>query len=225
MNKLTGIIFDFNGTLFWDGSLHETAWNKMAIKLTGKKLSDSELAHHMHGKTNRSIIEYILGHKVSENEKHEIANEKEALYRQACLENKEIFKFADGVEKFLNTLHNRNIPMGIATSSDKDNVDFFIEHFQLFKWFSSDTIIFNNGTFPGKPEPDIFIHAAHKIGVPLTNCIVFEDAPSGIIAAHDAGIGTIIAVASNPVFEESAYQKTHRIIHSFEEININQLLN
>lgn len=225
MNKHTGIIFDFNGTMFWDTPFHEKAWNEMAMKMIGKKLSKKELAQKMYGRTNTAIIEFVLGRKISSEESKSIANEKETLYRNICLQNIEKLKFAPGLEELLNHLKEKNIPMTIATSSDKDNVDFFIEQFQLEKWFDTEKIIFNNDSLAGKPAPDIFLKALKAINIGPRNCIVFEDSPSGFLAAHNAGIDMIIAVASNKNFEEDYYKHAHKIINNFHEININQILN
>ena len=55
------------------------------------------------------------------------------------------------------------------------------------------------GPIPGKPEPDIFLHAAKKIAVAPENCLVIEDAYSGLCAANRANIGMIIAI--DPFFK------------------------
>ena len=81
-------------------------------------------------------------------------------------------------------------------ANEKDNVDFYIKEFQLAKWFDTNKIVYSDGTFAGKPAPDIFQIAANKIGIHPKDCIVFEDALSGIESAKNAGIGKIIAVTS-----------------------------
>jgi beta-phosphoglucomutase-like phosphatase (HAD superfamily) len=88
-----------------------------------------------------------------------------------------------------------NIPVTIATSSEITNPRFFIKEFDLKKWLDISKIIFDDGTFKGKPEPDIYIKAAKAakaIGIPIEECLVFEDAVSGITSARKAVIGKII---------------------------------
>nr|MCR5660704.1 HAD family hydrolase [bacterium] len=54
---------------------------------------------------------------------------------------------------------------------------------------------FNDGTLPGKPEPDIYLKACANIGADIKSTIVFEDSPAGIEAARRAGAGLIIRIA------------------------------
>ena len=101
---------------------------------------------------------------------------------------------ADGAVEFLDYLKAHNIPRTIATMSEKVNVDFFIEGFHLARWFDLEKIVYDNGKIPGKPAPDIYEIAAKNLNLAPSECIVVEDAVSGIAAAKNAGIGKIIAI-------------------------------
>lgn len=194
--KSKGIIFDFNGTLFWDSQKHYDAWYEMSKKLRGTPFSDDEMIHHMFGRTNENILTYALGRKPSKEEVEKYSVEKELIYLEMCKKDEKNTKLADGVEDFLDYLCKNNIPHTIATMSEKMNVDFYIDVFKLEKWFDIDKIVYSDGKIPGKPAPDIYLTAAKNIEVEPKNCTVFEDAISGIRAAEAAGIGRIIAVAS-----------------------------
>ncbi len=194
--KNKGIIFDFNGTLFWDSQKHYDAWYEMSKKLRGTPFSDDEMIHHMFGRTNENILTYALGRKPSKEEVEKYSVEKELIYLEMCKKDEKNTKLADGVEDFLDYLCKNNIPHTIATMSEKMNVDFYIDVFKLEKWFDIDKIVYSDGKIPGKPAPDIYLTAAKNIEVEPKNCTVFEDAISGIRAAEAAGIGRIIAVAS-----------------------------
>ena len=85
--------------------------------------------------------------------------------------------------------------------SEKINVDFYIDVFNLEKWFDLDKIVYSDGTIPGKPAPDIYLIAAKNLNLAPSKCMVFEDAVSGINAAKSAGIGKIVAVASKEPVE------------------------
>ena len=194
--KTKGIIFDFNGTLFWDSQKHYDAWYEMSKKLRGTPFSDDEMIHHMFGRTNENILTYALGRKPSKEEVEKYSVEKELIYLDMCKKDEKNTKLADGVEDFLEYLCKNDIPHTIATMSEKMNVDFYIDVFKLEKWFDIDKIVYSDGKIPGKPAPDIYLIAAKNIDVEPKNCTVFEDAISGIRAAESAGIGRIIAVAS-----------------------------
>lgn len=194
--KIKGILFDFNGTLFWDSQKHYDAWIETSRKLRGTPFNDYEMVHHMFGRRNSEIIAYAIGRTPTDEEAAEIGLEKELIYLDMCRKDKENTKFAKGVEDFLDSLCEKEIPHTIATMSEKVNVDFYIEAFNLKKWFDIDKIVYSDGTIPGKPAPDIYQIAAKKINVAPKDCAVFEDAISGIRSAQAAGVEKIIAVAS-----------------------------
>ncbi|MBP3924578.1 HAD family phosphatase [bacterium] len=217
-----GIIFDFNGTLFWDSEKHLETWRVYSKRLRGKAFSDEEMAKYMFGRTNEDIIAYAIGEKPTAEMVEEYANEKEGIYRQMCLEDKENLHLAKGAVELLDFLKANNIPMTIATMSEKPNVDFYIEVFNLAKWFDIDKIVYSDGTIPGKPAPDIFQIAAKNLNLDPKNCIVIEDAISGIEAAQNAGIGKIIAITS--MENEDFYKKipaVQQIISNFDDIDRN----
>lgn len=191
-----GIIFDFNGTLFWDSELHMEAWREFSRRLRGTPFSDEEMLKYMFGRTNEDIIAYAIGKRPSPALVEKFAVEKEQVYRDMCKRHPEIFKLAPFAEEFLNYLKESNIPRTIATMSEKDNVDFYIKEFHLEKWFDVEKIVYSDGIIPGKPAPDIYLIAAKRLGLDPKDCIVVEDAISGINSAKSAGIGKVVAIAS-----------------------------
>lgn len=218
--KYSGIIFDFNGTLFFDSEKHLQAWREYSKKLRGRPFSDDEMRKYMFGRTNEDIIAYAIGQKPSSELVEKLAKEKEAVYRDMCREDAENTVLAPGAVDFLNYLKNNNIPMTIATMSEKDNVDFYIEEFKLSTWFDIDKIVYSDSTIPGKPAPDIYEIAAKNIGLKPDACIVVEDAISGIDAAQAAGIGKIIAIASmESVDLYKNIPAVSQIIKNFDEID------
>jgi HAD superfamily hydrolase (TIGR01509 family) len=65
-------------------------------------------------------------------------------------------------------------------------VSFYIKNLGLDRWFSEDNMVWDNGAFPGKPAPDIYRLAAAKLGLSPSECLVYEDGTSGILAANRA---------------------------------------
>ncbi len=219
---MRGIIFDFNGTLFFDSHMHYEAWRIYSKKLRGYEFTDDEMRENMFGRTNADIIEYAIGEKPTSELVLKYAKEKEAMYRQMCYQDKEHFVLAPNAEKFLDFLKEKNIPMTIATMSEWDNVAFYIKEFQLAKWFDLDKIVYSNGKIAGKPASDIYEIAASNLNLAPKDCIVVEDALSGIEAAQKAGIGKIIAIAS--VESDSLYTSipcVSQVIHNYDEIDRN----
>ena len=217
---MKGIIFDFNGTLYWDSQLHYDAWKDFSKVLRGYEFTVDEMREKMFGHTNEDIIEYAIGKKPTKEMVEKYGKEKEALYRKRCLMDKENFKLAPGAIEFLDFLKENNIPRTIATMSEWDNVEFYIKEFHLEKWFDLDKIVYSDGTIPGKPAPDIFLIAAKKIGLDPKDCVVIEDALAGINAAKSAGIGKIIAIDSlEPIEFYHKIGGLSGIIKNFNEID------
>ena len=89
---MKGIIFDFNGTLYWDSQLHYDAWREFSKIIRGYEFTDIEMRDKMFGHTNEDIIEYAIGKKPSKEMVEKYGKEKEALYRKRCLLDMDKFK-------------------------------------------------------------------------------------------------------------------------------------
>ncbi|HTH72149.1 MAG TPA: HAD family phosphatase [Candidatus Pristimantibacillus sp.] len=191
--KYAAVLFDFNGVILWDRQWHEIAWDDLSELVMGRKLTREEHEQYVHGRTPGESLEFIVGHKPTEAEQDELLTRKELLYQKICLQSKD-FHLSPGAEKLFNELKEHGIKRTIATSSPLVNIDFYYQHLGLAKWFPRDDIVYDDRTFPGKPAPDIYLRAADKLGVDIRQCVVVEDAKSGMIAATKAGAGKIIAV-------------------------------
>lgn len=224
MHKFKGIIFDFNGTLFWDSQKHLEAWREYSKKLRGTAFTDEEMQKYMFGRTNEDIIKYLIGKQPDRALVEKCQNEKEEIYREMCLKDRENFVLAKGVENFLDYVCENDIPHTIATMSEEVNVKFFIKEFNLAKWFDVDKIVYDNGKIKGKPAPDIYLEAAKQLNLQPKDCIVVEDALSGIEAAHKAGIGKIVAIESMETRElYSKVPAVDEIIADFDDFDRNWL--
>lgn len=95
-----------------------------------------------------------------------------------------------GVIELLDLLDSLNIPRAIATSSMREKVDRKASAFGLLDRF--DMIVAQGDYMKGKPEPDPFLTAAERLGVPSTACLALEDSHNGIRSAHAAGMMPIM---------------------------------
>ena len=103
---------------------------------------------------------------------------------------------SEGAPDLLEWLRLAGIPRTIATSSGIGNVEFYIEHLHLDRWFEVGKLVHDDGVHPGKPAPDMYLAAASNIGVDPARCVVVEDAISGVMAALAAGIGYIVGLGA-----------------------------
>jgi HAD superfamily hydrolase (TIGR01509 family) len=107
-----------------------------------------------------------------------------------------------GAVRLTEHLHRRGILQAVATSSDTRL--FAIKTSRHRRWFSIfDCIVIGDdpGVKQGKPAPDIFLLAAQRLAIPPAQCLVFEDAPVGIEAAHSAGMAVIAVPDPNMTSE------------------------
>nr|WP_321426963.1 HAD family phosphatase [uncultured Acetobacteroides sp.] len=207
-----GVIFDFNGTLFWDTYLHNEAWD-CYLEHHGFAWSDEEKNLKIHGKTNQDIFQAIYQRALSEDELGPMIMEKETIYQTLCRQQQ--MDLAPGAVALFGALADGGIPFTIATGSGKENVDFYFELLHLERWFRYDSIVYNDGSFRGKPHPDSFLLAADKLGIAPSSAVVFEDSISGIQAAENAGVGKIVIVNSN---SEDYSSWPYKVITHFDEV-------
>ena len=193
--NMKAVIFDFNGTMFFDSDKHEKAWERYLGKLIGRKITDEEFKKYVHDRNSSFIIEHFLNKKMDKETLMNMSDEKEGVYRKLCLEDKENFHLVNGLTGFLDYLKEKDINVNIATASNKENIDFYFNNFSLGNWFDYDKVVYDDGTLPGKPEPDIYLKAAENIGIDPGDTIVFEDALSGIKSAFNGGFAKIIVIA------------------------------
>ncbi len=196
---MKAILFDFNGTMFFDSEKHDQAWQIFLPKFSTRFISlEEQLAYNPHGRSNDAIIRHFLGEELPQEKIRAFSEEKEQIYRDLCLDDPENLKFVDGLTEFLDDLKRRQVPMNIATASEKSNLDFYIREFHLENWFDPDKIAYIDGKTRGKPEPDLFLKAAQNIGMHPQDCVVFEDSPHGALAARRAGVLKVFAIERTP---------------------------
>ena len=157
----------------------------------------------MHGRTNKNIIKLLLDDQMSTEENEQLSKDKEALYREICSSEGEKYHLVEGLEEVLNALKIRGIPMTICSASIKENIDFFIEKFQLTRWFDTNKIIYDDGTHSNKIS--MFQDGAKAIQIPVEECLIIEDSLSGIRYAHAVEAAKIIAITTADKIKE--YEK------------------
>jgi len=218
--KFKALIFDFNGVLLWDDRIQRDSWRAFASRLRQRPLSDEEIDIHIHGRNGQYTLEYLLGEPIVAERALVLLEQKEAIYREMCLDLNGDFRLSPGAIELLDTLVKHHIPHTIATASGKKNVDFFFDYLNLGKWFETEKIVYDNGEIPGKPAPDLYLEAAKRLNLPTEACIVVEDSRSGIQAARAAGAGRVIALG--PVETHPALKKlpgVHQVITNLGQID------
>lgn len=152
-------IFDFNGTMMFDGDIQNNSWRKYLETKINRPILEDEFQKYVHGKNIIDTFKYFLNIECSPEEALKIGEEKEVIYRKMCLESPD-FKLAVGLVDFLDYLKEKGIDRNIATASAFPNVKFFFDHLDLDNWFDINNVAYNDGIIPEKPDPSIFLLAA-----------------------------------------------------------------
>lgn len=184
------VLLDFNGTMFFDASLHLEAWSKIYHELHPESAVSPDTSLFC-GPRNDEILKNIAPWLDAE-QREFYSEKKEELYRLACVRNPKITHLVNGTEAFLLFLQEKGVPFGLASASIKANIDFFFETFGLDRWFRREDVVYDDGTYPNKGA--MHLEAARRLGVDIADCMVIEDSLSSIRQARQNGAGCIVAV-------------------------------
>jgi beta-phosphoglucomutase len=177
-------IFDLDGVIVDTAHYHFIAWQRLAKEL-GVTFTEKE-NERLKGVSRMQSLDIILelGHlTLPESKKIELADKKNAWFVDyiKAIKPDEIFP---GVREMLKKIKAQGIKVGLASSSK--NADTVITLLQIKEAF--DTIVDGTMITHTKPDPEIFLLAAKRLGVAPANCLVFEDAEAGVEAALAAGM-------------------------------------
>ncbi|MFI3284331.1 MAG: HAD family phosphatase [Erysipelotrichaceae bacterium] len=189
--KITGVIFDFNGTLVYDSKLHVIAWRKFSSEIAKQELTIEQMQNQVFGVHNAVAIKNLFKMKLTNTQIENYSKDKEAYYRQIALEQPS-YQLVDGAYDVFQYLKDKNYPFTIASASIKENIDFFVEHFKLDEWINPQHIVYDNGTYPNKVQ--MFKDAADLLEVAIEDTLIFEDSLSGVNDAIKAGCKQIIVI-------------------------------
>ncbi len=202
MKTADAVVFDFNGTLFFDYRENRDAWNEVSREIRKREFTEDEY-NSMMGMTDTECARRIIGDR-SESELKKVYEEKENIYLRLCRERR--LTLENDAVTFIRRLRDDNIKVLIASSAPKMNMDWYIENLGLDKLFDRDFIIAGRTDIPSKPEPDIFRLALETAYVKPENAICFEDAPNGLRAALATPFRKVYCISS-PGFDDTV-QKT-----------------
>ena len=203
------VIFDMDGVIIDSNPFHKISLRQFCEKY-GYHLSDQELVNKIYGRTNKDWIANLFG-ALTKEELSRYGEEKEALFREIY---KNDISALTGLPEFLERLKEKNIPIAIGTSAPRSNVDFVLSHTGLEKYFS--VILDESNVEQGKPNPEIYLKVAAKLGFEPSRCIVFEDSLSGVESARRAG-AKVVGVATTHLFEELNH--TDFVIQDFADLD------
>jgi beta-phosphoglucomutase len=186
------VLWDLDGTLVDTAQQHFAAWVEV-FGPRGVTLSPETFLSTF-GRRNMDVLRDLLGHDLTDDEALQIGAAKEVSFRQQVLTG-ELAPLA-GVAEWLPRLRAAGWRQAIASSAPHANIEAILDRIQLHSAF--DAIVGEEDVQRGKPDPQVFLVAAAKLGVKPERAIVVEDAPAGIEAARRAGMRSIGVAGSHP---------------------------
>jgi beta-phosphoglucomutase len=184
------VIFDLDGTIVDNMALHAEAFAAFAGRHGLPVLTPADRAK-LDGRRNSEIFPVLFGREMPRDEWLGYESEKEGLYRELS---RQRLTLVNGLPALLDRLADRGIAVALATSAPEPNVVHTLHEVGLAHAFP--TVVRGDQVARGKPEPDVFLEASRQLDVPPAGCVVFEDAPMGVVAAKAAGM-TVVAITTS----------------------------
>ena len=181
---IKAIIFDLDGVIVDTAHYHYLAWKRLAIELGfDLTLDQNELLKGVSRMRSLEIILDLGGIKLSGAEMERIANKKNGWFVEYVntMKPEEIFP---GVKELMKSMRSKGLKVALASSSK--NAPAVIRLLNIENEF--DAVVDGTMIIHSKPDPEIFLLAAKKLGVDPASCVVFEDAEAGVEAALAAGM-------------------------------------
>lgn len=183
-------LFDLDGVIVDSSQFHYESWVKLGEEVGFTVTLD--FFRRTFGQRNDAIIRQLVPNATDE----QIAvwgARKEELYREVA---RGRLVPLPGAMELIRGLKELGFKLVIASSTPKINIAFAIEQLNLGELF--DAFVGAEDVRQGKPDPEVFLAAARKVGVPPERCVVFEDAVAGVIAAKRGGMKCVAVTTTNP---------------------------
>ncbi|MEN0020610.1 MAG: beta-phosphoglucomutase [Planctomycetota bacterium] len=185
--NVEAVIFDLDGVLVATDREHAAAWRAMA-EAEGIPLAD-DLTDRLRGVARAEGVDIMLaeaGLEASVEERQRLGDAKNALYLE-LIAGLNTSDAAAGAHGLLTALQVAGVKLAVGSSSR--NARLILDRLNLTAAF--DAIVDGNDVQRGKPDPEVFLLAAEAIGVEPSQCVVIEDAATGLAAAHAAGMRAV----------------------------------
>jgi beta-phosphoglucomutase len=185
------VLWDVDGTLIDSAEYHWLTWRE-TLSNEGFTLTRDRFDASF-GRRNDEILRSYFGSDLPASEIERISSAKEGRYRELVLTRG--IEPLPGVRRWLGRLKAEGWRQAIASSAPRVNLEAILTALGIASYF--DAVASAEDVERGKPDPQIFLVTAAKVGVPPARCVVVEDAPAGIEGARRAGMRSIGVLSSH----------------------------
>ena len=209
-------IFDWDGVIIDSSEFHERSWELLAEE-KGLYLPPDHFKKGF-GMKNEEIIPGYLDWTSDPKEINALSVRKEELYRELIKERG--IAPLEGVKAFLDQLKESRIPCIVGSSTPRINIDTIIDSLGFTGYFMD--FITAGDVKKSKPDPEVFLLAAERVGYAPGKCVVFEDALMGVEAGKAAGMKVVAITTTN-----SADKLTEAdvVVNRLDELTVDKLRN
>jgi len=202
-------IFDCDGVLVDSEHLNREAW-RLALAEHGIRLSHAVLRRFT-GASADEVVRALVGRRRIGVSRDQLKRRKLALYLELAERD---LRPRRGAKLLLRRLRAAGWRLAVASSGRRPKLRFNLEHTGLAGYFQATVGI--EKVRRGKPAPDLFLVAARALRIPPERCIVFEDSPLGITAAHRAKM-KVVGVTGT--FSRPALRSADLVIHNLSRLS------
>lgn len=208
------VIFDLDGVLTDTAELHFQSWLRVAEEID--IVIEEAVKDQIRGPGRMESLEIVLGERsgeFSDEQKAELALKKNRQYVK-MLESMTPEDVLPGVVPLLRELRERGVPTAVASSSR--NAGAVVDRLQIRPLLN--LVVDGSHVEHGKPDPEVFLLAAKRLGVAPERCVVVEDAEKGVEAALTAGMRVV------GIGPRERVGKAHLVVDSIADLTADQLL-
>lgn len=211
------IIFDMDGVLVNSNPYHLQKWKDL-LNERGIRYDEAELPQQVIGLRNDFAFQYFFGPQLGPEEKKRLNEELEAKFRKIFAPHA---KPLPGLTELVATCHAAGIPMAVASAAMCKNVEFVVNAVGFRSYFR--TMVSGDEVTHSKPDPEIYLTAARKLGADPASCAAFEDSFVGVEAAKRAGMKCVALGTTFPMDELRRGTHADLIVPGFEAVNLQTL--
>jgi len=210
-------IFDMDGTLIDNTPYHFKSWQALYKKYGKGELSKETYYKEISGVPVMETIRRVFGEGRTDAQLQDLLNEKEEYYRHTYAP---FLAPLIGLENFLTELKNAGIKMAMGTSATVADIDFVLNKIPIRNCF--DAII--NATMVTKPKPDpqVYLKAAHALNILPENCVVFEDSLAGIKSGINAGM-KVVGITTGHTRAELEGAHVNLVIDDYSDLTVQKI--